>query len=230
MELKLPDKSLGPLVLLSMMYITSLLLTAVLVHKMVAIGPFNFSAGTFVFPFSYFFGDVIAEVFGYRISRQLIWAAFLCMFLFDMGSALLTFTEAPTYWHDQKAYERVLGPLPRIFLGDFVAMNAGAFINAYLISKTKIVTRGKHFCIRSLISTTVGEAVFTVLAFLIMFVGEMSFTHVLQIIAMSYSFKVIYALIAVYPALLLTHFLKNKCGVDVYDYQTNFSPFRLSLS
>lgn len=133
-------KTFNFLVLMGVLYVTSLLLTAVTVHKMLIIGSLSISAGTFIYPFSYFFGDVITEVYGYKISRQLIWAAFLCMFIFDMGAALLAETPAPPSWHFQSAYNIVLGPLPRIFLGDFIAMNVGAFANAYIIAKTKIST------------------------------------------------------------------------------------------
>ena len=214
-------------VLLSTMYVAALLLTAVLVHKMIQIGSLSISAGTFVFPFSYFFGDVIAEVYGYKISRQLIWSAFICMFIFDIGSAILTHTPPPVGWHYQADYSVVLGPLPRIFLGDFIAMNAGAFINAYMITKFKILTRGKYFWLRSLGSTTVGEGVFTFLAFTIMFLGVTTFKTYIEAMSFSYLFKVCYALLAVYPATLLVRFLKHKERLDVYDYNTNFNPFRV---
>lgn len=216
------------LVLMGMLYITSLLLTAVVVHKMLIIDGLSISAGTFIYPFSYFFGDIITEVYGYKVSRQLIWAAFLCMFIFDMGAALLAATPYPSGWHLQSDYHVVLGPLPRIFIGDFVAMTFGAFINAYIISKTKILLRGRYFWMRSLISTLIGEGIFNLIAFSIMFIGVVSFKVYLDVMLFSYAFKSVWAIVAVWPASIFTRLLKIAEKVDVYDHHVNFNPFKLS--
>lgn len=214
------------LLLMAMLYVTSLLLTAVTVHKMLIIGSLSVSGGTFIYPFSYFFGDVITEVYGYKISTQIIWAAFACMFAFDMGAALLATTPAPADWHFEQAYNIVLGPLPRIFLGDFVAMTVGAFVNAYIIAKTKVLLRGQYFWMRSLCSTLIGEGIFNLIAFTIMFIGVVSFKVYLEVMLFSYAFKALWAVLAVWPAVLLMRVLKRAEGIDVYDYKTNFNPFK----
>src|SRR5258708_24631193 len=37
---------------------------------------FKYGTGILFFPFSYFFGDILTEVYGYKRSRLLIWAGF----------------------------------------------------------------------------------------------------------------------------------------------------------
>jgi len=218
------------LLLMGMLYVTSLLLTAVTVHKMLVLGSLSISGGTFIYPFSYFFGDVITEVYGYKISRQIIWAAFACMFVFDMGAALLAATPSPSNWHFEHAYYIVLGPLPRIFLGDFIAMTLGAFVNAYIIAKTKILLRGQYFWLRSLCSTLIGEGIFNLIAFSIMFIGVVSFKVYLEVMLFSYAFKAVWAVVAVWPAFLLMKVLKRVEGIDIYDYKTNFNPFKFYIN
>lgn len=225
---KIQPKTFKCLILFSSFYVTSLLLTAITVHKMLMIGGLVISGGTFIYPFSYFFGDVVTEVYGYKISRQLIWASFACMFIFDIGAALLAKTPPPHNWHNQAAYLAVLGPLPRVFIGDFLALNASAFLNAYIIAKSKIFLSGRYFWIRSLVSTLLGEAVFNLIAFTMMFIGVVSFKVYLEVMLFSYFFKAIWAIIAVLPATILMRLLKRIEGIDIYDYTTNFNPFKLS--
>jgi len=45
-----------------------------------------------------------------------------------------------------------------------------------------------------------------------------------------YLFKMLYALIAVWPAAMLVHVLKRAEGVDIYDRGINYNPFRLNAS
>ena len=44
--------------------------------KRVSVGGFVFGAGVIFFPFSYLFGDILTEVYGYARSRKVIWAGF----------------------------------------------------------------------------------------------------------------------------------------------------------
>src|SRR5439155_17202217 len=40
------------------------------------IGEYIYGAGVLFFPISYFFGDTLTEVYGYKRSRRVIWAGF----------------------------------------------------------------------------------------------------------------------------------------------------------
>lgn len=174
-------------------------------------------------------GDIIAEVYGYKISRQIIWYSFIAMFIFDMLPALIIKIPSPSFWTHQASYDFIVGHLPRTFLGDFIAINAGQFLNVYILTKWKVVVRGKYFALRSLCATAIGEAVFTILAFSIMFVGTMPFSVWGQAMLFSYIFKAAFAFIAVYPALFLTRIIKKVENLDVYDTHTNFNPFSLTI-
>jgi uncharacterized integral membrane protein (TIGR00697 family) len=223
------DKPVKYLMPLGVLYTAFLLVASLIVHKMVQIGGITLSASTLIFPFTYFLGDVIAEVYGYKVSRQLIWAAFAAMFIFDMLSALIIHLPSPSYWLQQGAFDTVLSPLPRTFLGDFLGLNVGAFLNVYLLTKWKIAIRGRLFWLRSLCSAALGEAIFNLIAFSVVFIGVIPLNHIFQAMIFSYLFKALFALITVIPALLLVRYLKNKESIDVYDYDTNFNPFSLDV-
>ena len=64
---------------LSGLFIGVLVLSNILAVKMVQLGPFVFDGGTLLFPFSYIFGDVLTEVYGYRDTRKVIWTGFVVL-------------------------------------------------------------------------------------------------------------------------------------------------------
>jgi hypothetical protein len=61
------------------------------------------------------------------------------------------------------------------------------------------------------------------------FIGIASFSDLCQLIAVSYLLKLILNPILLVPAMFLTSTLKNLEGINVYDKETNFNPFKLYL-
>jgi len=216
------------LAILSALYITFLLLSSLIVYKLTTLAGYVISASTLIFPITYFLGDVITEVYGYKVSRQIIWSAFLSIFVFDLLGPLMAHLPSPHYWPLQNSYNQVLNPLPRVFIGDFIALNTGAFINAYLISRWKILTRGRFFWARSIGATAIGEFFFNILAFGIMFTGKIPASVIFQAALASYVLKILIAMFTAFPGSMLVFFLKKSENKDVYDHAINFNPFKLT--
>ena len=167
-------------------------------------------------------GDVIAEVYGYKVARHVIWMALICQFILAFACAALITLHAPSGWPHQEAYNQVLGKLPRVALASFLAIISGAFINAYAISKWKILLRGRYFWLRSLGASSVGELVFTAVAYLTEFLG-------ITPMVISYVIKLLLNPILVIPSSFAASILKRLDDVDTYDFSTNFNPFKMGL-
>jgi uncharacterized integral membrane protein (TIGR00697 family) len=217
------------LVFLTMLYLTIKLTTIVLIYKIIVIGPFSASASTLIMPLWFVMGDIITEVYGYKIARHLIWMALICQFIFAFACAMLISFHAPSGWPNQEAYNQVLGKLPRVALASFLAIASGEFLNAFTISKWKILLHGKYFWLRSLGASTIGELVFTVTAYLTEFLGVVPLPKLLHLMIISYVIKLAFNPILSIFSVLITFALKKLEGVDVYDYTTNFNPFKMSL-
>lgn len=215
--------------LLCMLYLTFLLAAVVVVYKLVAVGGFVISEGTIIFPLTYIFGDIIAEVYGYRLSRRLIWFGLLCEFIFTLTIVLIIKIPGPEFWQHQEAYDQVLGKILNVSLANGLAIPTGAFVNAYVITKWKILVNGRYFWLRGLISTAIGEFIFCLIAPTVVFIGVLPIEKIIHIIVSTYSVKMIFAVISIYPVVLTANFLKRHEQVDIYDYETDFSPFRLTI-
>lgn len=213
-----------------MLYMTIKLTTVVLIYKIISIGSFSASASTLVMPFWFVMGDIITEVYGYKVAREMIWIAIICQFLFAFFCTGLVSLNAPLGWSHQEAYDQVLGKLPRVTLASFFAIIAGAFVNAYTISKWKIFLHGKHFWLRSLAASSVGELFFTMVAYFTEFIGIVPISKLLHLMIISYVIKLILNPILVIPSSFAAFILKKLEGIDTYDIGVNFNPFKLSLA
>jgi uncharacterized integral membrane protein (TIGR00697 family) len=226
----IPNRPYKCIIFLSMFYFCCFIGSAILSNRLISIHEIVGSAATLIFPFTYFCSDAIAEVYGYKVARQLIWSGLACELIFALLMTLLIKLPFPENWHYNVDYDVVLGPLPRIFIASFVAMTLGSFLNIYFLTKWKVKLRGRFFWLRSLISSTIGELIFTVLADLIIFYDKIPMHDLLQIMVTSYLFKVLFAPAALIPAIIIVIILRKIEGIDIFDYHTNFNPFKLSIN
>lgn len=214
---------------MSMLYITVLLAATVVAYKIDMLKFIPVAGSTLVFTSSYFLGDVIAEVYGYKISKRLIWESVVCGYIFAFAIALVIALPSPGYWARSQSYNMVFGHIIRFTNAGTLGYLISAFLNVYIISKWKVLVKGKHFWLRSLGATSIGEAAANCVSYTISFFGLIPSKHILMIMLSAYLFKLAYGVVAVWPAMLLTYFLKKQEG-DFYDVNTDFNPFKLGMS
>lgn len=197
--------------------------------KIVTLGPFTFDGGTLLFPLSYIFGDILTEVYGYAVSRRVIWIGFVAAALFSLTVWIVGLLPGEAEWSSRvgmDAYNAVLGSTPRIVLASLIAYWAGAFSNAFVLARMKVMTQGRWLWTRTIGSTIVGQAVDTFLFVVIAFAGMMSAGVLWDIAASNYVFKVGIEALFTPATYALVGWLKRAEGVDAYDTQTDFNPFR----
>lgn len=215
---------------LSMLYITIILSANLLIYKLTHFGSIVVSAGTFIIPLWYILADIIAEVYGYEIIRRLIWQSLFCTLIFSViCDALIKLPSPIGMLSHQAAFNYILGNLIRIFFGMLLAVVIGSFLNAFILTKWKILLRGKFYWLRSLSSSAIGQFCFTFISLFFDLFKMVPFHVLAELIAVSYIIKLIVTPIAVIPASLIASYLKRFEYVDVYDTNTNFNPFRLEV-
>lgn len=214
---------------LSMLYITFVLAANVLIYKLIHIGSITMTVGSFVTPFWFITADIIAEVYGYQLARRLIWSGILCSFIFMGICFSLIHLPSPSFWQYQSAYNQVLGKLPRVFVGSILGIVIAAFMNSYFITKTKILVHGKYFWVRSVASSVTGQLIFTAITIVFDLMSTLPFHQILQFILISISIKIIITSIVALPSSFIVYYLKKLENIDVYDFDTNFNPFKLEV-
>ena len=192
----------------------------------VTLGPFLLSGAQILFPITYIFGDIFVEVYGYGASRRAIWIGFFSAALLAVMALITTSLPAAPEWKNQDAFEKVFGFVPRVLIASLVAYWCGEFANAFVMSKMKLLTKGKHLWTRTIGSTVVGQFVDTIVVIFVIFVGVYDLGTMLNLIFTGYFAKVIYEATATPLTYLVVNALKRAEGVDVFDEGVNFNPFQ----
>ncbi|USU12082.1 queuosine precursor transporter [Sphingomonadaceae bacterium OTU29THOMA1] len=192
------------------------------------IGPWPFGAGILFFPISYVIGDVLTEVYGYARARRVIWAGTAAVvFMAFMSWIVVALPPAPT-WTNQAAYATIFGQVPRIVLASVCAFWAGEFVNSYVMARMKLWSDGKHLWARTIGSTVLGEGVDSLIFYPLAFLGAEGFTPGLVVTVMltQWALKVAWEVVLTPLTYAIVGALKRAEGVDVFDRETDFTPFR----
>ncbi len=131
--------------------------------------PVAMDMGTLLlFPMTYIFGDVLTEVFGFAVSRRVIWYGFamnaLAALLFSAAVAMPWSPDFTT----QKEFATILGSVPGLVLASLVGFWFGSFTNDFIMSKMKLWMvkwdpTHRWLPMRTIASTLAGELVDTAL-------------------------------------------------------------------
>lgn len=216
--MKRNETSVSLLFLLFSMLFTVCLITANLLGtKQIALGPINVTGGLLIFPVSYIVNDCVCEVWGYRKARLLIWTGFLMNFLFVMTCALCDAIPGAPYWNNQEGFHAIFGLAPRIAAASFMAFLVGSFLNAYVMSRMKITSKGKHFSLRAIASTLIGEGADSLIFFPLAFYGVIPTSELPILMCWQVVLKTAYEMVALPITIQVVNKVKAHEGVDVYD-------------
>jgi uncharacterized integral membrane protein (TIGR00697 family) len=191
-------------------------------------GGVTFMAGVLFFPISYFFGDILTEVYGYARDRRVVWSGFAALAFAAIMSVVIVRLPPADFWRPQQpAVEAMFGNTPRIACGSMVAFWCGSFVNSYVLAKMKLLTRGRWLWTRTIGSTLCGELVDSGLFYSIAFTGLWPTADLIAVMLTQYLLKSAWEVLATPATYWIVGFLKRAEQEDYYDRNTNFTPFSL---
>ena len=120
--------------LLGILFCVCLVAANLLETKVVRIWKITATAGLVVFPISYIINDCIAEVWGFRKARLIIWMGFAMNFMVVALGQLAIMMPAAPFWEGKK--DLILFRHGTAYCcGKFDCLLVGSFLNAYVMSK-----------------------------------------------------------------------------------------------
>jgi queuosine precursor transporter len=206
------------------LFITALITANITAVKLIGVFGLVLPAAVVVFPISYICGDVLTEVYGYRMARRVIWLGFLCNLLAVAAIYLGGILPAAPFWQDQGAYEAILGYTPRILVASFLAYLVGEFANSYVLARMKVATDGRWLWSRTVGSTLVGQGLDSLVFILLAFAGTIPLGAMISAVVAQWLVKSAYEAFATPLTYAVVNRLKRTEGIDVYDRDTDFNP------
>ncbi len=209
---------------LATLFATCLMAANLFALKQFSVGPAHFTGALLVFPLSYIINDVVAEVWGFRRAKLLIWMAFGMNFLFVLLGALVDVL--PGEGVNVEPFHAIFGLAPRVAVASFLAFLVGSFVNAMVMSKMKVRTQGSRFAQRAVLSTLAGEACDSVIFFPIALAGLVPWSMMPSFVLWQVGLKTLYELIILPVTVRVVRIVKRHEGVDVYDRGIRYTIFK----
>ena len=213
-------------------------------------GTFIYGAGILFFPLGYVIGDVLTEIYGFARARRVIWVGTAAMIFLAFMSYVVTALPPFGGWECaasgfggprpitatpdpaipggaicQGTYESVFGSTWRIVVASIIAFWAGEFVNSFVLAKMKVWTRGRALWTRTIGSTVFGQAVDSLIFYPVAFLGIWTTDAVLTVMITNWALKVAWEAVLTPVTYIVVNRLKAAEGVDLFDLDTDFSPF-----
>lgn len=213
-------------------------LPSILLRKMVHLPIFGIVPISILFTGIYFMLlDVVTEVYGYREGKKMLLAALLMYTIFVFTMELITHIPSPENYHvawsatqDPNAYGYLFSNLYLVWISVVICALFANTLNIIVLSKWKVLTHGKYFWMRSVTTSFFAALFYSIVSNLFafgLFLNESQIVYFIKLVIISMTAKLLTLIIFAYPSSLLCYFLKRKEGVDVYDNNISYNPFRI---
>ena len=213
--------------LFSILFCVCLIAAHLFATKQIALGSISLTGGLLIFPVSYIVNDCVCEVWGYRKARLLIWTGFAMNFFFVIMGALCDIIPPAPYYENAAGFHGVFGLAPRVALASFCAFLVGSFLNAYVMSRMKIASKGRNFSARAVVSTIVGECADSVIFFPLALGGVIPTEALPELMFWQVVLKTAYEIVVLPLTIRVVAFLKRHEQSDVYDEGVNYSVWKI---
>lgn len=208
--------------MLAGLFVMTLIVSNIASIKVVAIGPLVFDAGTVLFPLSYIVGDIVTEVYGYRKMRSLLYVGVVSLILTMTTFWVVQILPASPDWPNQVAYESILGVVWRIVLASVAALFLGEIMNAYVMARMKVRSKGKKLWARMISSSVAGSAIDTVVFSTVAFLGTMPFDALAQLMITVFLIKITTEVVVSPLTIKIINIVKRREKIDTYEQPATY--------
>ncbi len=202
-----------------------MLFNAILTNRYIGSDALFVLGGTFTSPFTFLLDNIIAEIYGFKITRSIIICGMIAQTIFVILCQFVLHAPHPNFFNGNAAYDQILGwSLLHIHISGCGAYLLAILFNTKVLTHWKVLLKGRKFWLRSLGSCTVSELLYSFVAIMLMEFNAISFTYIFKVVVLSYLIKMFYNIVLVVPAQILVNYIRKVTGIDVYDFNHKFTP------
>lgn len=211
---------------MTVLFTVCLITSNLFATKLIAIGGITLTGAEVIFPVSYILNDCFAEVWGYRKARFVTWIAFAMNFFVVMLGQIVVWIPSDPIWDGGEHFNYMFNMVPRITFASLMAFLTGSTMNAFVMSKMKVLSGGRYFSARAILSSVAGESVDSLVFMPIAFWGT-PISVLAKLMFFQVTYKVAYEILILPLTKVVVRKLKKYEGEDVYDNGISYNPFRI---
>lgn len=153
------------------LFISSLLLSNIIACKIITLGGLILPAAIILYPLTFLFTDVVAEIEGKKSAADLVMTGFYMSLFMMLVIFVVKILPPAGFWKHQEAYNIILGSTPRIVIASMIAYIISQRHDIWAFHWWKQKTEGKHLWLRNNLSTIASQLIDSVLFITIAFWG-----------------------------------------------------------
>lgn len=217
-----------PFTLLALAFCICFVVDSFLELKVISICGLPVTAGLLLITISYIVSDCIVEVYGYSKARQVMWMTFAVHLFVVFILQLACWIPSADFWEGEVHFQYIFNLTPRITIVSMFAFIIGSSTNAYVMSKMKVLQKGKGFKLRAFVSTVAGEYVDAISFFPLAFYGLMPMDEIMTMVLVQANVKIVYELLVLPITSMVVKCVKKYDGIDTYDNEISYNIFSLA--
>lgn len=212
---------------ITLIFLTLLLfIPTITLYRIVEIGGIRESLAIFFFPLVYSVSDALTEIYG---QKQATFILFSCYFISLFFSGLLGLScqlPFPQDFKNPALYTSVFKQAPYVILVGLLSISFSMIVNIKIMYKLKLKMRNRHFIVRSIIASSIGEIIVTCIAYPLLFLSLDK--KILLLMSDAYFFKVIYSIFGAFPAKFLVFLFRHIDGEERSEYNQELNNIHYS--
>lgn len=181
--------------ILSGVFCASLIISNILAFKTFMIGSVLLPTAVILFPVVYITNDILAEIFGFERTKNVIMTGFAMNVIAVIGYNIAIALPEPPFFEGQEAFQLVLSNSFRVLAASMLSYIIGSLANAMVMEKMK---NGKSLFKRCVLSTIIGEGLDALIFITIAFIGTMPVHSVGMMVVCQALSKTVYEIVC-YP-------------------------------
>lgn len=194
-----------------------MLITNVLNLKFIDVGGLSIIGSQLVYIVSLILADVMAEVYGYRRVRRLLYMNLGCIIFYAVTLQLLVMLPPARDYAGNAAFKAVFAQTPRIAVASITAYFVTELVNSFIMSRLKVFLSARYFYGRATVSVGVAQIVNAITFFGVAFAGVMPLRTIVSAGTISWLTVIGCELIILPLTKQLAMRVKRHEGVEHYD-------------
>ena len=200
--------------MLGVVFTTCIVAANILETKIVEVGLFTVTGGLLCFPISYIIGDIVTEVYGYKAMMRIVILGIVMNLVVVILGNIAAALPSPAFWKGEEGFNFVFSFAPRITAASFTAFAIGSYVNSKMMDIMHHRHKERHFCLRAILSTIVGEGADSCVFFPLAFLGQMPIKELVNIIILQIILKTVYEIIVLPLTVWFVGVVKRKEAIS----------------
>lgn len=194
-----------------------MLITNVLNLKFIDVFGFSIIGSQLSYVLSLIVADIMAEVYGYRRVRRLLYVGLGCLIMYALFVQTVVMLPPAEGYKSDSAFREIFSQTPRIVTASIAAYFVTELTNSYIMSRLKIGLRARYFYGRAVISVGVAQIVNGATFFSIAYGGVLPLKTIVSAGAFSWTVVMICEFLLLPLTKRLAMAVKQVEGIEHYD-------------